>query len=111
PLRHPLFALFTVAVALWSTGAGVAALVLPLLVLELTHSLGAIAAMSVVRVAPYVLLGAVAGVLIDRTDKRRIIVSADALALAATAAVPLAVATGIFSLPLLYALVFTLGGA
>jgi MFS family permease len=111
PLRHPLFALFIAAVALWSTGAGVAALVLPLLVLDITHSLGAIAVMSVVRVSPYVLLGAVAGVLIDRTDKRRIIVSADALALAATAAVPLAVATGIFSLPLLYVLVFTLGGA
>ena len=41
-------------------------------------------------------------VLIDRTDKRKIIVSADALGLAVTAAVPLTVVLGVFSLPLLY---------
>jgi MFS family permease len=109
PLRHPWFALFIGAVVLWSTGAGVAYLVLPLLVLELTHSLGATAALSVVELLPFVLFGAFAGVLIDRSDKRRIIVSADALGLATIAAIPLAVATGVFSLPLLYVLVFALG--
>jgi len=111
PLRHPLFALFIVANALWSTAFGIAFLVLPLLVLELTHSLAATATLSIAQPLPYVLFGAVAGVLIDRTDKRKIIVSADAVALAATAAVPIAVASGIFSLPLLYALVFAMGGA
>jgi MFS family permease len=86
-------------------------LVLPLLVLELTHSLSATAALSVMELLPYVLFGAFAGVLIDRTDKRKVIVSADALGLLTTAAVPLAVAIGIFSLPLLYVLVFALGAA
>jgi MFS family permease len=111
PLRHPWFALFIGSVVLWSTGAGVAFLVLPLLVLELTHSLSATATLSIARVLPYVLFGAVAGVLIDRTDKRKIIVSSDAVGLATIAAVPLAVAIGVFSLPLLYILVFALGGA
>ena len=111
PLRHPLFALFMVGIALSSTGTGITFLVLPLLILELTHSLGAAAALTAIEVLPYVLFGAIAGVLIDRTDKRRIMVSALALGLAATAAVPLTVITGVFSLPLLYALVFALGAA
>src|SRR5207244_1748569 len=67
------------------------------------------AALSVVEILPYVLFGAFAGVLIDRTDKRKIIVCADALGLAVTAAIPLAVVTGVFSLPLLYILVLALG--
>ena len=111
PLRHPLFALFIVANALWSTAFGLVLLVLPLLVLDLTHSLTATAGLSIAQPLPYVLFGAVAGVLIDRTDKRKIIVASDAVALAATAAVPVSAALGIFSLPLLYALVFTLGCA
>jgi predicted MFS family arabinose efflux permease len=80
-------------------------------VLELTHSLSATAALSIVELLPYVLFGAAAGVLIDRTDKRKIIVSSDAIGLVMTAAIPLAVATSLFSLQLLYVLAFALGAA
>ena len=79
--------------------------------LELTHSLSATATLSIVELLPYVLFGAAAGVLIDRIDKRKIIVSSDAVGLVITAAVPLAVATAVFSLPLLYVLAFALGVA
>lgn len=79
--------------------------------LELTHSLSATATLSIVELLPYVLFGAAAGVLIDRIDKRKIIVSSDAVGLVITAAIPLAVATAVFSLPLLYVLAFALGVA
>jgi predicted MFS family arabinose efflux permease len=109
PFRHRWFTNFTGAVVLGSTGDEVARLAMPLLVLDLTHSLGAAATLRVMQMVPYVLFGAFAGALIDRAEKRTLLIAADAIRVVVTAAVPVSVALGVFSLELLYAAAFLLG--
>ena len=109
PFRHPWFARFTGAVFLGSVGDEVSKLAMPLLVLDLTHSLAAAATLRIVQLVPYVLFGALAGALIDRAEKRRLLIASDAARFAVTAIVPLSVAAGLFSLPLLYVVAFALG--
>src|SRR5437868_7670696 len=109
PLRHPWFAAFTGSVGLGGIGDEVARLALPLLILDLTHSIAAAAALRLVQVLPYVFFGGIAGVLIDRADKRKLLIACDALSVALTLALPVSVAAGVFSLNLLYAIGFLLG--
>lgn len=109
PFRHPWFARFTVSVGLGSVGDEITRLALPLIALELTHSLGAAATLRVMQMVPYVLFGAFAGALIDRAEKRTLLIVADVVRAAATVAVPLSAILGVFSLELLYAIAFLLG--
>lgn len=109
PLRHKWFARFVGGVTLGSIGEEVARLAMPLLALELTHSLAVAATLRVVQFVPYILFGAFAGALIDRAEKRTLLIAADALRILVTAAVPLSVLFGVFSLELLYAIAFVLG--
>lgn len=109
PLRHRPFSVFVGGVGLRSVGDEVARLALPLLVLDLTGSLAAAATLRVLQSVPYVLFGAFAGALIDRVDKRRLLLVTLLSGTALTAAIPLSVATGTFSLELLYAVAFLLG--
>ncbi|MGH2499047.1 MAG: MFS transporter, partial [Candidatus Limnocylindria bacterium] len=108
-LRHGWFSAFIAAVGLGSVGSEVSRLAMPLLVLDLTGSLGAAALLRVLQAVPYVLFGALAGVLIDRVDKRRLLIGCDLARAGLTALIPLSVATGTFSLVLLYAVAFLLG--
>jgi len=82
---------------------------MPLLVLDLTHSLGAAALLRGVQMVPYVFFGALAGALIDRVDKRRLLIACDVVSGLLMATVPLSVSVGWFSLELLYAVAFLLG--
>ena len=109
PLRHKWFAAFTGSVGLGGIGDEVARLALPLLILDLTHSIAAAAALRLVQALPYVFFGGIAGVLIDRADKRKLLIACDALSVALTLALPVSVAAGVFSLNLLYAIGFLLG--
>lgn len=109
PFRHRWFAWFTGSVGLGSVGDEVSRLAMPLLALELTHSLGAAATLRVMQMIPYVLFGAFAGALIDRAQKRTLLITADALRIAVTAAVPISALLGIFSLELLYVAAFLIG--
>ena len=109
PLRHPWFAAFTAGVATGSVADEVSRLALPLMVLDLTHSLAAAATLRVVQFVPYIFFGSVAGVIIDRVDKRRLLLGADLIGVLLTAAIPLSVLFNVFSLELLYALGFLLG--
>lgn len=109
PLRHKWFALFTATVTSGSIGDEVQRLALPLLVLDLTHDIGAAATLRVVESVPYVLFGAFAGALIDRSDKRKLLAATTVLSFIVTACIPISVDVGIFSLGLLYALTFALG--
>lgn len=77
--------------------------------LDLTGSLAAAATLRVLQSVPYVLFGAFAGALIDRADKRRLLIVTLLAGTALTAVIPLSVATGTFSLELLYAVAFLLG--
>ena len=109
PLRHKWFAAFTAAIGLGSIADEVARLALPLLVLDLTHSIAAAATLRVVQSIPYILFGAPAGALIDRVDKRRLLIACDLAGFALTAAIPLSAIGGVFSLELLYVIGFLLG--
>ena len=109
PFRHRWFNLFIGSVGLGSIGHEVARLAMPLLVLDITHSLGAAALLRVTQMVPYVFFGALAGALIDRVDKRLLLIWCDVVSAALMAAVPLSVTFGVFSLELLYTISFLLG--
>src|SRR5438128_1750886 len=109
PLRHPWFAAFSGSVGLGGIGDEVARLALPLLILDLTHSIAAAATFRLVQALPYVFFGGILGVLIDRADKRKLLIACDALSVALTLTIPLSVAAGIFTLNLLYLIGFLLG--
>jgi MFS family permease len=88
---------------------GVLAIALPLVAIGLTRSPIAIAGLSTAVALPWLLFSLLAGALVDRLDRRRILVVANlgrgALAGVLTAAVVLDIA----SMPLLYVVAFTLG--
>ena len=109
PLRHRWFAAFTGSIGLGGLGDEVARLALPILILDLTHSIAAAATLRLVQALPYVFFGGIAGVLIDRADKRRLLIGCDLLSVALTLAIPVSVAAGVFSLNLLYVIGFLLG--
>jgi MFS family permease len=109
PLRHGWFATFTAAVSIGAVADEVARLALPLLVLDLTHSIGSAAVLRVVQSLPYILFGAPAGALIDRVDKRRLLIACDVASFALTLAIPLSYISGVFSIELLYVIGFLLG--
>jgi len=109
PLRHKWFAWFTATVTSGSIGDEIMRLALPLLVLDLTHDIGAAATLRVIESVPYVLFGAFAGALIDRSEKRRLLAITTVLSVICTAFIPISVDLGWFSLGLLYAVSFLLG--
>ena len=109
PLRHRWFALFTATITSGSIGDEIMRLALPLLVLDLTHDIGAAAVLRVIETVPYVLFGAFAGALIDRSEKRRLLSITTILSIILTALIPISVPLGFFSLGLLYGLAFLLG--
>lgn len=109
PLRHRWFATFIGAHAVGSVANEVARLALPLLILDLTHSIAAAALLRVVQSVPYILFGAPAGALIDRADKRRLLIACDAASALFTVAIPISAILGVFSVELLYVIGFLLG--
>ncbi len=109
PLRHRWFAWFTATVTSGSIGDEIMRLALPLLVLDVTHDIGAAATLRVIETIPYVLFGAFAGALIDRTEKRRLLAIATILSILFTVFIPLSVVFGFFSIGLLYVMAFVLG--
>ncbi|HEX9495500.1 MAG TPA: MFS transporter, partial [Candidatus Limnocylindria bacterium] len=94
PLRHRWFAWFTATVTSGSIGDEIMRLALPLLVLDVTHDIGAAATLRVIETIPYVLFGAFAGALIDRTEKRRLLAIATILSILFTVFIPLSVVFG-----------------
>ena len=109
PLRHRWFAGFIAAYGLGAVADEVARLALPLLLLDLTHSIAAAAALRVVQSIPYILFGAPAGALIDRADKRRLLIACDAASVLLTTTIPLSAIFGFFSVGFLFAIGFLLG--
>src|SRR2546429_9789306 len=71
PLRHPWFAAFSGSVGLGGLGDEVARLALPLLILDLTHSIAAAAALRLGTGLPYGFFCGVPGGLLDRAGKRK----------------------------------------
>jgi MFS family permease len=81
----------------------------PLLAAQLTRSPAAVAAVTTVQGLPWVLLGAGAGVVVDRVDRRRLMVLVDTARAALVAALAVAVLVHGAGLWLIYVTAFLSG--
>jgi MFS family permease len=82
------FAALEVATALSGIANGVSMVAFPWLVLELTGSASAAAAIGAVTLLPLLLTSLVSGTLVDMVGKRRVSVASDLLSLVSVAAIP-----------------------
>lgn len=85
-----------------STGSQVSDIAIPLLVYSLTHSAAQTGIAGALRGIPYVLLMLPAGALVDRWNRRRVMLVCDAGRTLALASVPVAALLGRLSLPQIY---------
>jgi MFS family permease len=113
-VRWPLLG-YTDFLLLWSgqtisvLGNQVSSIALPLLVLALTGSAAQAGAVSAVRLLPYALLFLPAGAMIDRWNRRVVMMLADTVRGVALAAVPIAFFSGHLAIWLLYTAVLAEG--
>ena len=97
------------ASAISNIGDGVLAAAFPLVVASITRDPIAVAVATVARTAPWLLFALISGALVDRLDRRIVMVVTDLLRAALVAGVGVAVLTDIVSLPIIYAAAFALG--
>jgi MFS family permease len=90
-------------------GDGVRLAAFPLLAAQLTRSPGAVAAVTAVQGLPWLLLGGGLGVLVDRTDRRRLMVAVDVTRAAVIVALVAAILAGQAALWLIYLTAFATG--
>lgn len=83
-------------------GTSISTLALPLLTLAFTHSAAQAGFVAAARLVPYLLLSLPAGALVDRWDRKRLMIRCDVLRWLALGSVPLAFAVGRLSAPQLY---------
>ena len=93
------------------TGREIESIVLPLLVLGLTGSPAQVGLIAAAQTAPYVVLSLFAGALIDRWNRKWVMLVCDAVRSAAFASLPLAWAFGGLHIAQLYAVAVTAGSA
>ncbi len=92
-------------------GTGVSKFALPLLALALTHSPALAGLMAAARQAPYLLFSLPAGALIDRWDRKAVMVGCDVVRWLALGSIPLAFALGHLTLAQVYLVAFVEGTA
>src|SRR5712692_6516413 len=85
-----------------SVGTQVSQLAFPLLVLTLSHSAAQAGFVGALRVLPYLIFSLPAGTLIDRWDRKRVMILCDAARALSLASVPFAFAFGRLSVAQLY---------
>src|SRR5258705_8428706 len=90
-------------------GSSATSLIYPLLILAITDSPGAAGVASALRALPYLLFSLPVGALIDRWDRRRVMIVCDVLRAAAVLAIPLALWLDLLTLWLIYAVAFIEG--
>ncbi|GLZ42156.1 MFS transporter [Actinokineospora sp. NBRC 105648] len=102
---------------LWSASAvtnlcdGITLAAGPLLVASLTDDPAAIGGAAFVQQLPWLLFAILSGVLVDRVDRRRLIITADLLRAVVIGGPAVAVATGNVTIPLVYTAFFLIGTA
>jgi MFS family permease len=84
-------------------GTAISTLALPLLVLALTHSPAQAGFVSAVRLVPYILFSLPAGVLVDRWNRKAVMIRCDLARWLALGSIPLAFALGHLTLVQVYA--------
>ena len=102
---HRLFA----ASAISNLGDGVTVVALPLIAADLTRDPTAIAAVSLALRLPWLFFALIAGALVDRWDRRVVMVTADAVRAVLMGTLALAIATDTHSMPMLYVIGALLG--
>jgi predicted MFS family arabinose efflux permease len=95
--------------AVSNVGDGVALAAGPLLLASLTSDPVLVAGAAFVQQLPWLLFALPAGVLVDRVDRRRLVVLVDLLRAAVVGGLTVAVATGTASVALVYTALFVIG--
>ena len=90
-------------------GSSAAGIIYPLLILAITDSPGAAGLASALRALPYLLFSLPVGALIDRWDRKRVMIVCDLLRALVVLTVPLALWLGVLSLWQIYAVAFVEG--
>jgi MFS family permease len=107
--RHHNYRLFFAGQVVSLAGSWMQNLALAWLVIELTGSPLAVGALVFCRFVPFTVLGLVAGVVTDRIDSRRLVMTTQAAAMGVSVLLAIVTLTGTATLPLVYALA-VLGG-
>lgn len=107
--RNPAFVVFWSARSISFVGTGITMVVLPVFVYRLTRSPAAVAAVTALDVAPYLVFGLPAGALADRLNRKTMMVICDGAAALLLAAVPAAAALHLLVLPLLFVVAAGIG--
>ena len=98
------FRLFFVGQLISQTGSWLTMITQTLLVLSLTHSGVSLGVLTACQFGPILFLGAWAGAVADRTDKRKLLVIVQALAMLQSVALGIVVLGGWASLPVIFSL-------
>jgi MFS family permease len=107
--RHRNFRVFFAGQVVSLAGSWMQNVALAWLVLSLSRSPLAVAALLFCRFAPYTAFGLFAGSIVDRFDPRRLVIAAQTAAMGVSIALAAVTLGGVASLPVVYALA-TLGG-
>ncbi len=92
-------------------GGGVSKLAMPLLALSLTNSPAEAGLIASMQTFPFLVIGLFAGVVIDRVDRRHLLVACDVARIVSVGSVPVAWAFGALSIPQMYVASFVQGAA
>lgn len=90
-------------------GSGISGIVFPLLILALTNSPAAAGIAAALRALPYLIFSLPVGALVDRWDRRRVMIWCDAGRALTLASIPLALAFGVLTVWQLYLAAFIEG--
>jgi MFS family permease len=96
------FVLFWTARVVSIGGSTITAVVLPILVFQLTGSALQTALLATLEVLPYFAFGLIAGALADRVDRRRLMVGCNLIQALLVASIPIAAALGALTLTQIY---------
>ena len=107
--RHRNYRLFFTGQVVSLAGTWMQNIALAWLVIELSGSALAVGALAFCRFLPFLVLGLVAGVVVDRFDTRRLLLATQGAAMVVSVALAIVTLTDIATLPLVYALA-ALGG-
>lgn len=108
PLGRRFWKVWTAATAS-NVGDGIVVAALPLLAASLTREPVGVAATTIAVRLPWLVFGLFAGVIVDRTDRLRLMTVTDLGRAAAFGALTLLIATGRVTLPILYLAIFGVG--
>jgi MFS family permease len=107
--RHRNYRLFFVGQLVSAAGTWMQNIALAWLVIELSRSALAVGALAFCRFLPFLVLGLVAGVVVDRIDTRRLLLTTQATAMVVSVVLAVVTLMGVATLPLVYVLA-ALGG-